>query len=63
MNVPNARFSHALGKRPYYTLNSVGIASSVKDLFAVCKSGYFNIHIWVWFGYFHLINKGNQVLW
>ena len=22
------------------------------ELFALCKSGNFNIHIWVWFGYF-----------
>ena len=24
----------------------------ITSLFALCKGGNFNIHIWVWFGYF-----------
>ena len=31
-------------------------------LFAYCKDDNFNIHIWAWFRLFHLLNKGNQVL-
>ena len=32
------------------------------ELFALCKDGNFNIHIWAWFRLFHLLNKGNQAL-
>ena len=36
--------------------------SGINRLFAYCKGGSFNIHIWAWFGYFILLRKGNQVL-
>ena len=28
------------------------VFQSIKRLFAYCKGGNFNIHIWAWFGYF-----------
>ena len=27
------------------------------ELFALCKGGNFNIHIWVWFGYFICLTR------
>ena len=34
----------------------------INRLFSCCKGGNFNIHIRAWFGNFHLLNKGNQVV-
>ena len=35
--------------------------NSITWLFAYCKGGNFNIHIWAWLGYL-LLRKGNPVL-
>ena len=32
--------------------NQESIQSSINRLFAYCKGGNFNIHIWAWFDYF-----------
>ena len=36
--------------------------SSIIELFAHCQGGNFNIHIWAVLWLFHMLNKGNQVL-
>ena len=32
--------------------------SCIMELFSFCKGGYFNIHIWAWFGYFICSKRG-----
>ena len=32
--------------------NNDGKYYNINRLFAYCKGGHFDIHIWVWFGYF-----------
>ena len=34
------------------TMSHIGFRTYITWLFALCKGGNFNIHIWVWFGYF-----------
>ena len=46
------------------TMNTKNMSgdSCIMEFFGFCKGGNFNIHIWVWFGYFICTKKGKQVL-
>ena len=35
----------------------IRIGSLINKLFAFCKGGNFNIHIWAWFGYFICLGR------
>ena len=41
------------------TVGTMALLTCINLLFAYCKGGNFNIHIWPWL--FYLLKKGNQV--
>ena len=56
MSMVNAQTPPIVSLVPNIVIKEFGLSptviSSIIELFALCKGGNFNIHIWAWFGYF-----------